>query len=236
MNRRRSVACALLASSVAFVASCSGGSEKKLLDDFFRASRLRDDVTLGNFATATFDPRTDGIVQSFDVVTIAERVTPLPLKQIAKTVEDARAADASFTAEKRVYQNANITTIDRILKAQAAGKPIVAKDQAVKDAWEKWSADAMSHRKAVSEAQRNLNDARGIAELSLSRPNGAMVDATQFDGQMETKEVTLNATVRDPSGGTTNKTLKALLQRARMKDQGGKELVGRWIVASVKPA
>ena len=73
MRRRRLAVLALVASTLAFVASCSGGSEKKLLEDFFRASRLRDNVTLGNFATATFDPRTDGIVQSFDVVTSHRR-------------------------------------------------------------------------------------------------------------------------------------------------------------------
>ena len=64
MRRRRLAVFALCASTLAFVASCSGGSEKKLLEDFFRASRVRDNVTLGNFATASFDPRTDGIVQA----------------------------------------------------------------------------------------------------------------------------------------------------------------------------
>ncbi len=182
MHRRRRLACAILASTLAFVAGCSGGgSEKKLLEDFFRASRLRDNVTLGNFATATFDPRTHGTVQSLEIVTVGdERVTPLPLKQYVKAVEDAKAADAAFSTEKRAYQNANIVAIDRVLKTAAAGKTVSAKDRSVKDAWDKWSTDQVNHKKAVSAAQRQLNDARGIAELSLSRPNGATIDATQY--------------------------------------------------------
>ena len=179
MRRGRLAVFALVAPTLALVTSCSGGSEKKLLEDFFRASRLRDNVTLGNFATASFDPRTEGIVQSFDVVTVSdEKIAPLPLKQYAKAVEDAKEADSAFSTEKRTYQNANIVAIDRVLKIVAAGKPVSAKDVAVKDAWEKWSTDALNHKKAVSEAQRRLNNARGLAELSLSRPNGATVDAT----------------------------------------------------------
>jgi hypothetical protein len=237
MRRRRLAVFALCASTLAFVASCSGGSEKKLLEDFFRASRVRDNVTLGNFATATFDPRTDGIVQSFDVVSISdEKVSALPLKQYAKAVEDAKEADTAFSTEKRTYQNANIVAIDRVLKTVAAGKTVSGKDVAVKDAWEKWSTDALNHKKAVSEAQRRLNDARGLAELSLSRPNGATVDATRYDGQLVTKEITLNATVRSPQGQTSTKPMKALLQRAMVKDESGKDLKGRWIVTSVTGA
>jgi len=237
MRRRRLAVLAIGAFTLAFVAGCSGGSEKKLLEDFFRASRVRDNVTLGNFATATFDPRTDGIVQSFDVVSVSEeKASPLPLKQFAKAVADAREADAAFSTEKRTYQNTNIVAIDRVLKTVAAGKNVSAKDVAVKDTWDKWSADALKHKKAISDAQRRLNDARGLAELSLSRPNGATVDASQYDGQLVTKEITINATVRDPKGQTASKPLKAILQRAVVKNEKSEDLKGRWIVTSVAPA
>jgi hypothetical protein len=226
MRRRRLAVGAVGAFTLAFVASCSGGSEKK-----------RDNVTLGKFATATFDPRTEGVVQSFDVVTVGdEKITPLPLKQLAKAVEDAKEADTAFSAEKRTYQNANFVAIDRVLKTIAAGKTVSPKDVAIKDAWEKWSTDAINHKKAVSEAQRRLNEARGLAELSLSRPNGATVDATQYDGQLVTKEITINATVRSPQGQTSTRPLKALLQRAVVKNEKGDDLRGRWIVTSVTPA
>ena len=105
-----------------------------------------------------------------------------------------------------------------------------------KDAWDKWSADALKHKKAISDAQRRLNDARGLAELSLSRPNGATVDASQYDGQLVTKEITINATVRDPKGQTASKPLKAILQRAVVKNEKSEDLKGRWIVTSVAPA
>jgi hypothetical protein len=238
MDLRRSTSYAMVVGILVFVAGCSAGSsEKKLLDDFFRASRLRDNVTLGNFATATFEPRTDGTVQSFEITSVSpERTTPLPLKQYAKAVADAKDANTTFTTEKRTYQAENLAAINRVLRAQADGKPVAAKDRAVKDAWDKWSADTLKNTKAVSDAQRQLGNARAIAELSLSRPNGAMVDATKFDGEMVSKDIALTATVKDPSGQSSTKNLKAVIQRAHMKDESGKDLLGRWIVTSVTPA
>jgi len=48
--------------------------ERQALIDFFEAARLRDTTVLSNMGTATFEPRTDGIVQQFDI----ERVAAAP--------------------------------------------------------------------------------------------------------------------------------------------------------------
>lgn len=237
MPRRWRTGLVLVAAVVAFAAGCSGSSEKKLLGDFFRASRLRDDLTLGNFATATFDPRTDGTVESFDITTVGdEKVTPLPLKQYVKDIEDAKSVDAEATTKRREFYNANAAAIARFAKLDAENKPVPAKDQPLKATWDKWVQDGNDKRKVVSDAQRKLSDARGIAELSLSRPNGATVDATTLDVEMATKEVVMSASVRPPNGQPATKNLKAVLMRAKAKDAAGKEVNGRWIVASVKPA
>ena len=161
---RRTTAYALIATTLALAIGCSGSSEKKLLNDFLRAARLKDDVTLGNFAAATFNPRTDGVVESFDVTSISpERSVPLPLKSLAKAVEDAKSEDADFTAKRREFQGANQAAINRITALDGAGKPIPAKDQSIKSQWDKWVADTATHRKAMSDASRQLSDARGIA-------------------------------------------------------------------------
>lgn len=236
MQRRRSTSYALVAGTFALVMGCSSGAEQRVLDDFFRAARLRDNTTLGNFATVSFDPRTEGAVQSFEVVSVSkERVRPIPLKQYAQKLADAKAADEAFSAQKRAYQNANITVIDRVTRAQGAGKPVAAKDKAVGDAWAKWSNDAYSHTKAVSDAQRQLGGSSGVAELSLAR-SGVAANVADLDGELEAKDVVINATVRQPDGATATKALKAVVQRAKVKDTGGQEVVGRWIVTAVGPA
>lgn len=235
-RRRSSTSYALVAGTLALVMGCSGGPEQKVLDDFFRASRMRDNTTLGNFATVEFDPRTEGIVQSFEVVSVGEeRAQPLPLKQYAATLAEAKAADEAFSKQKLAYQNANIAVIDRVTKAQAASKAVAAKDRAVADAWAKWTADAAASLKKVSDAQRQLNNNRGVAELSLARTTAAE-DVVALDGEIVTKDVVIEAEVRAPDGATSTKTMKAVMQRARMKDAGGKDIVGRWILTGLGPA
>ena len=236
MQRRRMISDPLVAGTFAFLMGCSGGAEQKILDDFFRAARLRDNTTLGNFATVSFDPRTDGSVQKFTVVSVSEeRVRPIPLKQFAQQLADAKAADEAFSAEKLAYQKANIAVIDRVTRAQAAGTAIAAKDKAVADAWSKWGSDAATHNKAVSDAQRQLGNDRGVAELSLAR-SAAATDVTTLDGEMAAKDIVIDATVRQPDGSTASKTLKAVVSRAKMKDASGQEIVGRWIITALGPA
>jgi len=236
MQRLRITSYALAASTLVLIVACSGGAEQKILDDFFRASRLRDNTTLGNFATVSFDPRTDGAVQKFDVVSVSEeRVRPLPLKQYAKELADAKAAEEAFSAQKRLYQNANIAVVDRVAKAQAAGKAIAPKDKGVADAWAKWTSDAAMHNKAVSDAQRQLGSNSGIAVLSMAR-SAVASEVTSLEGAVASKDVVINATVRQPDGATTTKALKAVVSRATMKDASGKDVVGRWIITALGPA
>ena len=237
MHRRVRTSLALVVATLACVAGCSGSSaEQKLLSDFFRAARLRDSATLSNFATASFEPRSDGVVESFTITGVNETSAPLELKQNAKAVDDAKKADVELTAKRREFYDAHVEAVKRLSAIEASGKPVPAKDKALKDEWDKWVADGNTSRKAVSDAQRKLSDSRGIAELSLSRPNGATVDATKFDGEMNTKEVQLDASVKQPDGQSVSKKLKATLQRAKIKDETGKDVFGRWIVTTIGPA
>jgi hypothetical protein len=236
MHRRSNPSHTLVAGTFAFMMGCSGGAEQKILEDFFRASRMRDNTTLGNFATVSFDPRTDGIVQKFDVVSVSEeRVRPIPLKQFAQRLADAKAADEAFTTQKLAYQKANIAVIDRVTRAQASGNAVAAKDKAVADAWAKWSSDAATHNKAVSDAQRQLGNDRGVAELSLAR-SAVAADVISLVGEMAAKDVVIYATVRQADGQTAPKALKAVLGRATMKDASGQPIVGRWVIIGLGPA
>ena len=50
------------------LASCSSAEERTLLAQFFAASRLRDLTAVHNVATLAFEPATDGIVTSFEIM------------------------------------------------------------------------------------------------------------------------------------------------------------------------
>lgn len=238
MKRRLSSSFLLLA-SIAAAAGCGSVSpEQKIVQDFFRASRLRDGAALATFATTSFEPRTQGQVQSFDVVEIGpERRTPAPIRELADALAQVQTAEKAFSAEKMVYQNENLKTIERVIALERKQEPIPRRDQAVQTAWSKWRADASQHSKAVSEARQRLQAAKRFIELSLSQPNGPTPDVSRMDGNLIEKDVTVRADVRTPEGQVTEKTLVVTLARAEMRPEDSQETaLGRWIVRRVRPA
>lgn len=235
MNRRRVPSFVVLASLVTLAAGCTVAPEEKILRDFFRASRLRDNVALGTFATVSFDPRTDGQVQRFEVLSIGdERRSPLSVREYTEAVEAAQEAEKAFSKEKMAYQSANLKAIERVVKAESRKQPIGRQDAAVQTAWSKWREDAATHARAVSDARRRLNGIRGLVELSLSTPNGPTPDVSRMEGDLVEKDVTARADVRTPDGQSVEKTLVVTLVHAVMREGSGEPQTGRWIVRRVR--
>jgi hypothetical protein len=225
------VAVAILASA------CSSPPEENLVKGYFRASGLRDNQTLANFAVVTFDPKTDGTVSSATVVSVSpERTEPLQVLTLSKTLADAEAANKAFSDSKKAYQDKNMEAIDRVLKAQASGKKLSGADGKIQAEWEKWQSDTAAEAKKVSAARNALSDARPIAELSLTTGNGATPEITDMDGNMVTKDITVDATVKAPDGTTSQKQLVLTAQRAVVKGANGAERNGKWIITAIKPA
>jgi hypothetical protein len=52
------------------LSSCAGAAEQTLLAQFFAASRLRDLTALSKVSTVVFEPASDGIVTSFEIIAI----------------------------------------------------------------------------------------------------------------------------------------------------------------------
>ena len=240
MNRPRLTSVAMFAPALlmlaVFAAGCTSRPEDPMLKQFFRASQLRDNATLASFAAATFEPGKDGIVSSYDIVSVSEeRQQPLMLKDLAKAQDDARAADDELSKKKKAYQDANLDAIERVLKAESAGRPATGKDAAVQAAWRKWRDDAAASSKTVSEARTKLNADRPVVELSLQSPGRPAPDVTAVTGQLVSKDVTLNAQVKMPSGETVQKQLVVTMEqvKATVPDKA-EPVTGRWVITSIK--
>lgn len=239
MDRRVRAGLAVLASTVlmSVVACTSVSPEEKIVKEFFRASRTRDNASLGAQATASFAPRTEGIVQSLTFVGVSEeRSTVLQVKQFSEAFDKVKGAEEAFTKEKNAYQKEHIETLQRIVKAEDAKKPVAKADLAVHDAWTKYVDEMKVHAKAVSDARVQLGNAKGLAELSLSIPNGPTPDVTRLTGDMVAKDVTVDAQVKTPEGQVVQKQLVVTLERAVVKKEDGQTQNGRWIVTKVKDA
>lgn len=83
------------------LAACSSADERILLNQFFAASRLRDLTALRDVATVVFEPASDGIVTSFELlgVTVVRATEGRALSEDVVIAAPVRLPDGS-TIEK----------------------------------------------------------------------------------------------------------------------------------------
>jgi hypothetical protein len=235
------IAPALILAMVVTIGCGGGGEEKTTLMKYFNASKMRDNLTLANIATVGFDPEKNGQVQSFSIVSAEpDKSAPLQLKAHQAELKAAQDADAEFTKKKKDYQDANTEAIDRILKAEAANKPLKGKDADIQKEWNKWRDETKEYAAKVTEARKALNVDRPIVEISIQDPRNPVV-VTDYEGDMVTKEVTIDAKVKGTDGATSQKQFVFTLQRATLKGVVGKDgkagdLVGRWVITKYTEA
>lgn len=230
------IAPALILAIVAMTGCATGGGEENTtLRKYFNASRMRDNATLANIATVAFDPDTHGQVQGFSVVSASpDQVTPLTLKQHQAELKAAQDAEAEFSKKKKEYQDANTEAIDRILKAEAANKPLKGKDADIQKEWTKWRDETKTFAAKVTEARKTLNVDRPVVEISVMDPREPVI-VTDYDGDLSTKELTIDAKVKAADGTTSQKQFVFTIQRATLKGITGKDgkprdMVGRWVI------
>lgn len=85
-------------------------------------------------------------------------------------------------------------------------------------------------RPAASQARDEEKDHGLILELSIAiRPD---VDITKYEGQLGSKDLTIDAPVRLPAGGIVQRTLIVTIQHAVLK--ADPEIVGRWIITGIR--
>jgi hypothetical protein len=231
MARGLVVALALL------VVSCGGGAsgpEQQVLSNFFRAARVRDNVTIGNLSAVSFDARTEGTVQDFTIAKIGEEQRrALPIRDLTAAVDKAKADDEEFAKRKRVYQDANMPALQRVVKAEQAKQTVQGGDAAIQAAWTKWRQDQNESSRRVSDARAKLASEERQAIASLTAPGRDDVDISKMDVEVVSKVVTVSAQVRTPDGQTVPKTLAVTLQRAIGK-QGAQTIDGRWLITAIQ--
>ena len=121
---KKVVAAALLIiPSALFAISCSRPPEQQFLTQFFRASRGRDNTTVGRMSAVELDPRTQGSVEDFSIETIGpEQRSALTFKPLFEAEQKAIEEEKAFLKTKIDYQTANIKAIEEVLKLEAQSR------------------------------------------------------------------------------------------------------------------
>jgi hypothetical protein len=106
--------------------------------------------------------------------------------------------------------------------------------QKLKAEWDKWREDARGMEKALATAKSAFANAVGPAEASLMQPGQPPFAADKFEGQLVSKDVTVNAQVKKGSE-TTAKTLVVTIQRVE-GTLNGTQRTGRQIITRIQGA
>ncbi len=233
-NTRWFIVPALVLAVVA-VACGGGGEESVLLKKYFMASQVSDNMTLSNITTVAFDPKTDGQMGSFKILSVTpDQVTPLTIKADAEALKKLVDDEKAFTTKKTEFQDANTEAIDRILKAEGKNQPLRGKDAEIQKEWNKWREETAVHARAVSEARKKVGQEQPIIEISCQDQRNP-IDTTAYDGDVASKDVTIEGTVKTEAGSSLKKYVFTL-QRVTLKNVNGKDVVGRWVITSRKDA
>jgi hypothetical protein len=219
---------------VLLAVACSRAPEQQFLTQFFRASRARDNTTLAMMSAVEFNPREQGEVSSFEITNVGEeRRTPLSFKSLLDADRKA-AADADEFRKKRLeFEGANRAALETIAKIDRDKGKLTPAQQTLKAEWDKWRADAMAMQKAAASAKAAVAGQIGPAEASLTQPGQPAFAIEKFEGELISKDVTVNAQVRTPDGQTTQKQLVVTIQRVAGM-QGGARREGRPIITRIQ--
>lgn len=226
-----------IAPFVIVATACSRPPEQQFLTQFFRAAKARDNTTLALMSAASFDPREQGAVEDFTIATVSEeKKTPLNLKALVEAEQKARDAEKEFAARKKVYQDENLETIEQVLKLERDTKAKLSPaQQAVKTAWDTWRAETGQFAKAVSDARAALSAASGPAKASLTQPGQPDFVAQDFEGDLVSKDVVVDAQVVSPEGQQAPRKLTVTLERV-VGTLKGQAREGRWIITKIAGA
>ena len=223
---------ALLAGGGLLAACSGGGQELTLIRGFFTASRYQDRATLGNMSMVVFSPTEDGIASSPSIENVTEEERrQLRFSELQQALEDIQAAETSFRAEKKQYQDENEEAIGRVIDANREGEEVASSDEEVRDMWNQLVADEREYARKVSDAQNALNDESRLAQASVYDPSNP-INVVDYEGELLSKDVTVSANI-EMDGGSEERTMVFSLQKVELQGEQGL-IEGRWIITSIE--
>jgi len=224
----------LLVPVALMVVGCSKPPEHQFLNQFFRATRSRDNTTIGRMSAVEIDSRTQGVVEDFSIESVSpERRTPLTFAPLFEAATKAAEEEKAFLKTKIEYQNANIKAIEQVIRLEADPAAKMTPEQVkIKAEWDKWREGIASHARAEASARARIKSSTGLAEASLTQPNQPPLDPKTFQGETITKDIIVKATVKSPDGARSDKTLTITVERAA-SNAGGTTREGRPIITKI---
>ncbi len=197
MVKRSFVLIAVVLSGGLLAAACGGGGDELTITRaFFQAARFDDRTSLGNMSLIPFTPQDDGIASSPSVDFVGEEERrALEMIELSQALDEARDGEATFRADKKMYQDQNEELITLAIESGREGEDPGNADirravtawtsrtgervapnnnrgrrdhfNGIRDSWNSQVSEERDWARRVSEAQNALNDERRIVDVSL---------------------------------------------------------------------
>ena len=221
----------VLLASAGLTGCGGGGEERALLNRFFTASRFGDRTTAGNIAMVAFDPDEDGSVSNLDVINVSEEQRrPLRMRELADELAQAQADEQDHSSRMKAYQDENLEAIARVIEAERAGDDVASGDQAVQAGLVHVAGGGPAALSKRIGCER-VPSATKVRLQRLARRPDHRIDVREYDGELLTKQVTIDATVEMGDSSET-RTMVVTLQKVVL-GAGDDMIEGRWVISNI---
>jgi hypothetical protein len=224
MSHRRALRI-VLALALPVVAVACGGSEKRVLDQYFGAVNANDSQTLSSFALVKF-PNNGKPVQNWRVVSASEQApVPAPLPELVAKMQAAEAAVNENKKKARNYDLENLNEVEQVRDLLRKNAAVPAKLAPVAAEWKKFNDQDRDLKRALAEARDAVEKEKRTMALSVGHSEGL----EDMKGQLLTKQLEVAVNV----GGDT-KTYDMTLRKYEVSAEKGQRIIPRWMIYSLQ--
>jgi hypothetical protein len=224
MSHRRALRI-VLALALPVVAVACGGSEKRVLDQYFGAVNANDSQTLSSFALVKF-PNNGKPVQNWRVVSASEQApVPAPLPELVAKMQAAEAAVNENKKKARNYDLENLNEVEQVRDLLRKSAAVPAKLAPVAAEWKKFNDQDRDLKRALAEARDAVEKEKRTMALSVGHSEGL----EDMKGQLLTKQLEVAVNV----GGDT-KTYDMTLRKYDVSAEKGQRIIPRWMIYSLQ--
>jgi hypothetical protein len=204
-------------------AGCGGGSEAKVIEQYLKALRAKDNMTLASFSAARFEQP----VQSWSIKgTVEENKEPMPLPDLLRKMNESKAALDQNTKEYKAYYQAHPNEVEQVRNLSHDAKPGGRLQSTFSD-WQKFTQREKELKKTLSETREAVEREKRTMALSLS---SVPADVESLQGDVETKKVEVDLTINGQS-----QPYLITVRKYNVKRETGPPVSSRWMIQNVTP-
>jgi len=223
-NRGAALRTILSVTALAGSLACAGGSEQRVVNQYFGAVNAQDNQTLTSFSMVSFDKKVEKWAITSDA---PESRRPATLPDLVKKVKDLDAQIAANKKEAGAFSLQHADEYARYKDATAKGGKVPPALAKFGDQWDEFNQKDRDLRKAITEAKAAVERERHAVTLSV----GNLPDVDTLTGEAVDKQLDLALTI----GGQVQNYVMTLRRYDLSGAQGGGRMVSRWVVQSLAP-